>query len=97
MFETRKTFYCKGGEWTTIIHTRFAQLPKSWMLYVPAEANVALGEFEEVKSSWILPGQPQLGPLCPEHILNRGYWNTFYKVRIRPLQTITVTLAGSWL
>jgi hypothetical protein len=96
MFETHKTLTCKAGEWTTIIHTRFAQLPMSWTMQTNAEVTEALGEFHEAKSSWIFPGKPVVGLLHHGMVFNRGYWNTFYKVRIRPSKTITISLVGVW-
>ncbi len=96
MFETHKTLTCNACEWTTIIHTRFAQLPMSWTMHAAAEATQLLGEFEQVKSSWMFPGKPLLGPLQNGMVFNRGYWNTFYKVRIRSSKTVAISLVGVW-
>jgi hypothetical protein len=97
MFGCHKTLTCKGGEWTTVIHTRFAQLPMSWTIRLLDGAIDALGEFEETKSSWIFPGKPLLEPMRAEIKFHRGYWNTFYKVRIRPVRTILITVDRVWL
>lgn len=91
MFSSQMTLSCHAGEWTTLIHTRFAQLPMSWTVRT-LDNLLTLGEFEETKSSWVFPGTPQVGPLRPDMRFHRGYWNTFYKLRIRPDHTITVSL-----
>lgn len=76
-----KRISCPAGVWTTIVATSFAQMPKSWT--VKFEGAVA-GEYEEKKSSWIFPGTPVRKPLAPKITLERGYWNTFYSVRVCP-------------
>ena len=96
MFSSPKTLQCKAGEWNTIIQTRFAQLPVMWTVRT-LDDLLTLGEFEETKSSWIFPGAPRIGPLLSEMQFQRGYWNTFYKVRIRPEHAITISLQQSWL
>jgi hypothetical protein len=50
------------------------------------------GEFEESKTTWVFPGTPRTGPLQPEMVFERGYWNTFYTLRFRPVDTVTVTI-----
>ena len=94
MFGRQKTISCPGGQWTTVIHTRFAQIPVSWTLSIQDGANLS-GEFEETKSSWIFPGTPLKGPLQAQMRFDRGYWNTFYKVRVFPVDTITLVLESS--
>ncbi len=92
MFRRRKTLTCLGEEWTTVILTRFAQLPVTWTIRVGIDRDVISGEFEETKSTWVFPGTSTTGPLQPEMVFERGYWNTFYSVRIRPVETVTVTI-----
>jgi hypothetical protein len=92
MFGRRRTLTCPAGVWTTVIHTPFAQLPATWTLRLVADRGAVAGEFEESKSSWVFPGTPRTGPLQPEMVFERGYWNTFYTVRIRPVGTVTVTI-----
>jgi hypothetical protein len=85
MFGKKKTVICPAGEWTTIIGSRFAQMPAVWDVHLRAEGSEAVaGEFEETKSRWIFPGQPVAGQLQERLTFERGYWNTFYSVRIRP-------------
>ena len=92
MFRRPKTLTCPGGEWTTVIRTRFAQLPVTWTIRVDTDLDAISGEFEETKSMWVFPGTPTTGPLQSEMVFERGYWNTFYSVRIRPVETVTVTI-----
>ena len=92
MFGRQKTINCPAGQWTTVIHASFAQLPITWTLRLQSEANAVAGEFEETKSSWIFPGTPATGPIQAQMSLARGYWNTFYKVRLRPNHATTVTI-----
>lgn len=92
MFGRRRTQTCPPGVWTTVIRTPFAQMPATWTLRLAADRGAVAGQFEEVKSSWVFPGTPRTGPLQPEMVFERGYWNTFYTVRIRPVDTVTVTI-----
>jgi hypothetical protein len=84
----KKTIMCPAGEWTTIIRSRFAQMPASWDVSLRSEAGEVAGEFEETKSSWVFPGKPVSGQLCERLTFERGYWNTFYSVRLRPRTTV---------
>lgn len=94
MFGRQKIITCPAGEWTTVIQTSFAQIPVTWTLSLTCPSNAIAGEFEETKSSWIFPGNPSTGPIQAQMRFTRGYWNTFYKVRIRPVDSITITLAS---
>jgi hypothetical protein len=67
-------------------------MPATWTVRVHGATKPVAGEYEERKSAWIFPGTPSLGPLNGEMTFERGYWNTFYTVRIRPIETITVTI-----
>ena len=80
----KKIITCPAGEWTTIIQTRFAQMPAVWEIHLRSEDGRVAGEFEETKSKWIFRGQPVSGQLQEHLTFERGYWNTFYTVRIRP-------------
>lgn len=96
MFGGKRTITCPGGEWTTVIQTRFAQIPVAWKVRMTADGNTVSGEFEETKSSWIFPGAPTTGSLQAEMIFARGYWNTFYLLRFKPAQAVTVTVERSF-
>jgi hypothetical protein len=84
MFGKKKNIMCPAGQWTVIIRSRFAQMPAIWEINLRSEDGDVAGEFEETKSKWIFPGQPRIGQLSERLIFQRGYWNTFYMVRIRP-------------
>lgn len=79
-----KIINCPAVQWTTIIYTVFAQIPVTWEVRLRPEIGDVAGTFEEKKSSWIFPGQPVSGQLRERLTFERGYWNTFYSVRIRP-------------
>lgn len=80
---------CPAGVWTTIISTWFAQLPKGWSVRIEGEAS---GECEVKKSAWIFPGSPVRGPLTAQMTFERGYWNTFYSVRLRPTADVVAVI-----
>jgi hypothetical protein len=67
-------------------------MPARWTVRVQGDGDASMGEYEETKSAWVFPGTQTVGPLHEEMVFGRGYWNTFYKVRIRPVETITVTV-----
>jgi hypothetical protein len=67
-------------------------MPAIWTLRLAPDRGAVAGEFEESMSTWVFPGTPRTGQLQPEMVLERGYWNTFYTVRIRPLEAVTVTI-----
>ena len=92
MFGRRRTLTCPPGVWTTVIRTPFAQMPVTWKLRLVAARGDVAGEFEEIKSAWVFPGTPKTGPLQPEMVFERGYWSTFYTVRFRPREAVTVTI-----
>jgi hypothetical protein len=80
----KKPILCPAGQWTTIIKSRFAQMPAVWDIHLRSEDGEVAGAYEETKSKWIFPGQPRSGRLREHLTFERGYLNTFYTVRIRP-------------
>lgn len=88
----KKEIACPAGEWTTIIQSSFAQMPATWDVHLRSESAKIAGEFEEKKSAWVFPGQPVGGQLREQLTFKRGYWNTFYLVRIRPKIPIVVEM-----
>lgn len=80
---------CPAGQWTTIIKTSFAQIPVSFT--VRLQGPVA-GEFEETKSRWIFRGTGTRGALAETMVFERGYWNTFYSVRVCPRHDVTAII-----
>jgi hypothetical protein len=87
-----KTIRCPAEEWTTIIQSSFAQMPKTWDVHLTTESGEIAGEFEEKKSAWVFPGQPVRGQLREHLTFKRGYWNTFYSVRICPKIRVMVEI-----
>ena len=88
----KKTIDCPAGQWTTIIRSRFAQMPAVWNVHLRSEDGEVAGEFEETKSKWVFPGKPVTGQLGERLTFERGYWNTFYLVRIRPRTPVTAEI-----
>ncbi len=84
-----KRITCPAGVWTPILATSFAQMPKSWSVHFEGAVS---GEYEEKKSSWIFPGTPVRKPLAPKIRLDRGYWNTFYSVRVHPASDVVAVI-----
>lgn len=76
---------CPGGVWTTIISNAFVQLPKGFAVrIVTTGGGTVEGLYEEKKSRWIFPGKPIQGPLAAAMAFERGYFNTFYSVKVCP-------------
>ena len=88
----KKTIECPAGEWTIIIRSRFAQMPAVWDVTLHAAGGAVAGEYVETKSKWIFRGTPAGGQLHERMTFERGYWNTFYSVRIRPRVPVTAEI-----
>jgi hypothetical protein len=88
----KKTIMCPAGQWTTIIRSRFSQMPAVWDIHLRSEDGEVAGEFEETKSVWVFPGKPVSGQLGERLKFERGYWNTFYCVRFRPRTPVIVEI-----
>lgn len=88
----KKTIMCPAGQWTIIIRSRFAQMPAVWDVHLHSEDGEVAGEFEETKSNWVFPGKPVSGQLSERLTFERGYWNTFYSVRIRPRTPVVIEI-----
>ena len=85
-----KRIACPAGQWTTIIRTSFAQMPKAWSVTLTSiEGAPVRGDFVESKSAWIFPGSSLPGTIDGVHTFERGYWNTFYSVRVNPAADAT--------
>jgi hypothetical protein len=78
--------------WTTVLDTPFAQLPATWTLRLDAAGARIDGEYEERKTRWVFPTPPVRGPLGERMTFARGYWNTFYSVRVRPSVDLVVAI-----
>ena len=91
MFRRGRTLRCPANVWTTVLDTPFAQLPVTWTVSLDAAGAPVDGVYEERKSRWVLPSDPVRGPLHERMTFARGYWNTFYSVRVRPTVDLDVT------
>lgn len=66
-------------------------MPASWrMVFTSDDGGPVEGTFEERSSAWIVPRAPRTGPLEPVMTFERGWWNTFHSVRVRPTRALTV-------
>ncbi len=76
---------CLVGQWTAIFDHAFVQLPNAWTVsFVAADGSEVVGEVMEKRSSWIFPNPPTTRPLMAVMSFERGWWNTFYSVRVKP-------------
>lgn len=91
MFRRRRAVRCPANVWTTLVDTPFAQIPATWSLRLDASGAPVDGEFEERKTSWVFPTPPVRGRLVERMTFARGYWNTFYSVRVRPTVDVVAT------
>lgn len=84
-----RTVNCPAGQWTAIFDDAFVQIPWSWSVsFVTVDGSPLAGELVEKRSSWIFPNPPITLPLEPTMQFNRGWWNTFYSVRIKPTSAV---------
>lgn len=80
---------CPAGQWTAIFDHAFVQLPNAWTVsFAAADGGTVAGEVEEKRSSWIFPNPPTTQPLQPVMNFRRGWWNTFYLVRVKPTRDV---------
>lgn len=84
--------HCRAGEWTTLIANAFVQMPAAWDVTFEAEGGSVEGEYELSKSAWLFPRPPVRGSLRQTMVFERGWWNTFYKLRVRPVRSIVATV-----
>ncbi len=84
---------CPAGQWTAIFDHAFVQMPKGWTVtFTAADGGAVEGEVAEKRSSWIFPNPPKAMPLKPLMNFERGWWNTFYSVRVKPARDITAAI-----
>jgi hypothetical protein len=80
-----RTIHCPAGQWTPIFRHAFVQMPWSWKIrFTSADGRDVEGVVEEQRSSWIFPNPPEQRPLSAVMTFERGWWNTFYRVSIKP-------------
>jgi hypothetical protein len=88
-----RTVMCPAGQWTAIFDHAFVQLPWSWTVtFAAADGGPVSGEVQEQRSSWVFPNPPTLLALEPVMEFRRGWWNTFYAVRVRPERDVVATI-----
>ncbi len=92
VFGGRRELLCPGGVWTTLVDDAFVQMPREYRLTIASQGGPIDGTLEEKKSRWIFPGSPVAMPLAPSMVVYRGWWSTFFRVRIRPTHDVTVII-----
>jgi hypothetical protein len=84
-----RTLQCPAGEWTTIFDHAFVQMPWTWIItFTSSDGSPVSGEIAEKRSSWIFPNPPVSRPLVAQMEFHRGWFNTFYSVRVKPDQDV---------
>jgi hypothetical protein len=84
-----KRVACPANQWTVLFDHAFVQIPRDWNVsFTAADGSVVAGEVQEQRSSWIFPNPPIIIPLESDMVFHRGWWNTFYRVRIKPTQDV---------
>jgi hypothetical protein len=84
-----RTVKCPAGQWTAIFDHAFVQLPRAWTVsFAAADGGAVAGEVMEKRSSWIIPNPPTTQPLVSIMTFERGWWNTFYSVRVKPTSDV---------
>ena len=80
---------CPAGQWTAIFDHAFVQLPRAWTVAFSApDGGTITGEVVEQRSAWIFPNPPTTRALAAVMVFKRGWWNTFYSVRVKPTRDI---------
>jgi hypothetical protein len=88
------TMNCPAGQWTVIFDHAFAQLPRAWTVrFTALDGGGVTGEVEEKRSSWIFPNPPTTRALAGVMTFRRGWWNTFYSVRVKPARDVIAQIA----
>ena len=76
---------CPANQWTYLIDHWFRRTPAGYVIRLRTENGEPLeGEYESKGSRWLFPGTPVRGPLKGELVFERGWFNAFYSVRVRP-------------
>ena len=84
-----RTIDCPAGQWTTIFNHFFVQLPYDWTItFRTVDGSPVAGEVSERRSAWVFPQPPLIMPLQPQMHFQRGWWNTFYAVRVNPTRDL---------
>ena len=84
-----RTVNCPAGQWTVIFDHAFVQLPRTWMVcFTAPDGSSITGEVVEKRSSWIFSNPPTTRALAGAMAFKRGWWNTFYSVRVKPTHDV---------
>jgi hypothetical protein len=84
-----RTVKCPAGQWTAIFDHAFVQLPRAWTIsFSAADGSTVTGEVMEKRSSWIFSNPATTYPLADVMVFKRGWWNTFYSVRVKPTHDV---------
>jgi hypothetical protein len=84
---------CPADQWTVIFNHAFVQLP--WarnVTFRATDSGLVIGEVRVDRSSWLFPNPPSILPLEEVMTFRRGYWNTFFKVQVKPTQDLVATI-----
>jgi hypothetical protein len=85
----RRVVKCPAGQWTAIFNHAFVQIPNAWtVVFTTVDGGAVVGEVVEKRSSWIFRNPPKTMPLAPVMSFQRGWWNTFYSVRVKPTRDV---------
>lgn len=84
MFGVKK-IVCPKNQWTILISNKFVQIPISWKIDFKSETGETIsGIFSEKKSLWIIPQKAIEGKLENTMYFERGWFNTFYTLKVLP-------------
>ena len=89
-----RTVTCPAGEWTAIFDHAFVQMPWEWTVtFTAADGSPVTGEVVVKRSSWVFPNPPETQALEPVMSFKRGWWNTFYAVRVKPARDVVAHIS----
>ncbi|MDO8736155.1 MAG: hypothetical protein Q7K29_03630 [Thermoleophilia bacterium] len=84
-----RTVKCPAGQWTAVFNHAFVQMPNAWTVsFTAADGGSFTGEVAEKRSSWIFRKPPTTLALADVMDFRRGWWNTFYSVRVKPTRDV---------
>lgn len=92
LFRTKRV-KCPAGEWTTLISNAFVQIPMGWVVRFRSEEDRPVeGSCLEKRHLWLFPQAPVERELWPEMHFERGWINTFYSVKVRPVSDLVAEI-----
>lgn len=88
-----RTLLCPAGQWTVIFNHAFVQIPRTWtIVFTTSDGTPVGGEVVETRSAWIFAQPPAHATLTEQMVFTRGWWNTFYSVRVKPTSDVTAQI-----